>query len=96
MKILGCERPFFPPLSVGESHGPSGPPEENPHNKISYGNPTKSAANHAFDPSAATCWSKSEWAAQGYGEAVGNPSVMKSPVGGLYSPPDVQSLWSVE
>ncbi|KAJ8428052.1 hypothetical protein Cgig2_027623 [Carnegiea gigantea] len=49
---------FFPPLSVGESHRPSGPPEENPHNKISNGSPTKSAANHAFDPSAATCWSK--------------------------------------
>jgi len=52
------QKAFFPPISVGESHRSISPPMKNPHSKSSYGSPTMSAANHAFDPSTATCWSK--------------------------------------
>ncbi|KAA8517516.1 hypothetical protein F0562_017854 [Nyssa sinensis] len=39
---------------------------------------------------------RKEWPVQGSGEAVGNSSITRPHVGGLYSTPDVQSLWSYD
>lgn len=85
------QKAFLSPLSNGESHIPISPTGES--QKVLYGSASRSAANHAFDPSTASCWSKNEWAMQGSGEGLRNPSVLKPAVGGLYTPPDVQLLW---
>ncbi|GFY82455.1 hypothetical protein Acr_02g0006950 [Actinidia rufa] len=40
---------------------------------------------------------RKEWAAQGSGEGMENsPPIPRPHVGGLYSTPDVQSLWSYD
>lgn len=40
--------------------------------------------------------SRKEWAVQGSGEGIGNSSIPRPHIGGLYSTPDVQSLWSYD
>lgn len=85
---------FFPTLFSSESNLPISPTKEASEEKILFGSPSMAAAN-ALDPSVAS-WSKNEWSVQGASEGVTNPSVVRSPFGGLYSPPDVQSLWSFE
>lgn len=44
------------------------------------------------------CWftCRKEWNLQGSGLGVGMPSVARPHIGGLYSSPDVQSLWSYD
>ena len=39
---------------------------------------------------------RNEWGVQGSGEGLRNSSVLKPAVGGLYTPPDVQLVWSFE
>ncbi|KAA8517675.1 hypothetical protein F0562_015149 [Nyssa sinensis] len=88
---------FFGSISSGEDHLSLKPLEETSHqNEIIYGSPSGSATNHPFELSPATCWPKKEWTVQGSGEAVGNSSITRPHVGGLYSSPDVQSLWSYD
>ncbi|CAO2839200.1 unnamed protein product [Amaranthus hypochondriacus] len=96
---------FFPPLCSSESHRPISPPKETLEKPIIFGSPNRAAAD-ALDPPTAKCWSNSdwsvpgsdinEWSLPGAGEGVRNPSVVRPPIGGLYSHPDVQSLWSFE
>ncbi|XP_057970961.1 stress response protein nst1-like isoform X2 [Malania oleifera] len=88
---------FFQPLSGGENPFSLNPQEETAQNEVVYGSPSGSVASHPFDLSPGNCWSKKEWAVQGSGEgAVGNSSVTRPHIGGLYSTPDVQSLWSYD
>ncbi|OMO53107.1 hypothetical protein CCACVL1_28875 [Corchorus capsularis] len=82
---------FFPPLSGNDNHFPIKPQEE--MSEMSYGSPSGSACTHPFEPSPANCWPKNEWTMQGSGEGVGKSSVARPHVGGLFSTPDVQSLW---
>ncbi|KMT06577.1 hypothetical protein BVRB_7g157480 [Beta vulgaris subsp. vulgaris] len=81
---------FFPPLCSSESHLPISPTEEASEKNNLCVSPSGAGVN-ALDPSTPS-WSKNEWSVKG----VRNPSVVKSPIGGLYSPPNVQSLWSFE
>uniref|UniRef100_A0A5B7B4G9 Stress response protein nst1 n=1 Tax=Davidia involucrata TaxID=16924 RepID=A0A5B7B4G9_DAVIN len=88
---------LFGPMSGSENHYSLNPPEETSHqNEMIYGSPSGSATNHPFELSPANCWAKKECAVQGSGEAVGNSSITRPHVGGLYSTPDVQSLWSYD
>lgn len=41
-------------------------------------------------------FNRGERASQGFGEGIGNSSLLKPNVGGLYSTSDVHSLWSFE
>ncbi|GAB4833189.1 hypothetical protein Ancab_031433 [Ancistrocladus abbreviatus] len=93
------QKACFPPLSGGENHFPiSHPIEDTPQMKKVCGSPSRSAGNHPIDLPPTSCWTtENEWAMRGSsGEGVGDPSVMKPPVVGLYSTPDVQPLWSFE
>ncbi|KAL9227777.1 hypothetical protein vseg_003428 [Gypsophila vaccaria] len=88
---------FFPSLSAGESHFPISPTDGASQKKTVYGSPIRAAANGGgLDASKANSWSKNEWSVEGSGEVGKNSSSVRSPVGGLYSTPDVHSLWSFE
>ncbi|KAL0338093.1 UNVERIFIED_CONTAM: hypothetical protein Sangu_1331400 [Sesamum angustifolium] len=50
--------------------------------------------NHQFELFAANSWAKNDWTVQGARDGVGNSPISKPHIGGLYTPPDVQSLWS--
>jgi len=50
------QKAFFPPLSNGEGHIPISPTGE--FQKVLHGSASRSAANHAFDPSTTSCRSK--------------------------------------
>ncbi|KAJ9547651.1 hypothetical protein OSB04_020194 [Centaurea solstitialis] len=63
-------------------------------NEMVYGVPNGSAAHHQFQLSHGSVWAKKEKG--GPVEGIGTTSSMTPPVGGLYSTPDVQSLWSYE
>lgn len=91
------QKAFIPPLSGSEDHFT--PQEETVQNEMIFGSPSRSATNHLFESSPANCWSKKEWDMRGSIDGgVGNlPTIGKQPhIGGLYSTPDVQSLWSYE
>ncbi|KAK9159254.1 hypothetical protein Scep_005828 [Stephania cephalantha] len=63
--------------------------------EVSYGSPSGPVAGSPFDPSPTSFWSKKDLAVHGSGEeGVGHPTLVKPCIGGLFSTPDVQSVWS--
>ncbi|GAB4856263.1 hypothetical protein Ancab_014190 [Ancistrocladus abbreviatus] len=92
------QKPLFPPVSGGENHFPINHPVEDTHTHVVCGSRSRSAASNSIDLPPTSCWeTKNEWAMQSSGdEGVGDPSVMKHLVGGLFSTADVRSLWSFE
>ncbi|KAL3715273.1 hypothetical protein ACJRO7_007070 [Eucalyptus globulus] len=80
------QKAFIPPLSDGENQLPLAPQGESIPNQMYFGSPSRSALTHPFEPSPANCWSNKEWAAQGSGEGIGNPSVSGPHIGGLFPP----------
>ncbi|OVA17255.1 hypothetical protein BVC80_1837g51 [Macleaya cordata] len=87
---------FQQSLSNGENNFPPLiPGEDIARNEKTYGSPVRSAIHDPFELSPANCWSNGrEEAVHGSGEGVGNSTLTRPPVGGLFSTPDVQSLWS--
>ncbi|KAG6427700.1 hypothetical protein SASPL_111946 [Salvia splendens] len=65
-------------------------------NGLIYGNTSGPPANHQFDVPASSCWTRKDWTVAGSRENVGSSPTNRPHIGGLYSPPDVQSLWSYE
>lgn len=54
-------------------------------------------AKKSYSSFVIVCFGRKEWAVQGSGEeGIANSSVVKPHIGGLYSTPDVQSLWSFD
>ncbi|KAK3015331.1 hypothetical protein RJ639_005986 [Escallonia herrerae] len=90
------QKKFFGSMPGGENHFSLKPQEGTPQNEMIYGSPSVSASNHPFDMLPANGWPKKEWNVQGSGEGNGNSSGIRPPVGGLYSNPNVQSLWSYD
>ncbi|GFY83831.1 hypothetical protein Acr_03g0006050 [Actinidia rufa] len=94
--------PWLPKTLFGQMPGSEGhfafnPQEETSQNEMMYGSSSSSATNRPFEFSPPNCWAKKEWAAQGSGEGIENsPPIPRPHVGGLYSTPDVQSLWSYD
>ncbi|KAK8684796.1 hypothetical protein V6N13_040812 [Hibiscus sabdariffa] len=83
---------FFPPLSGCDNHFPIKAQED--VSERSYGSPSGAACTHPFELSPANCWPKKEWGMKQGGEVVGSSSIARpSHVGGLFTTPDVQSLW---
>ncbi|XP_068634536.1 stress response protein nst1-like isoform X2 [Aristolochia californica] len=68
------------------------PGEDISHKELMYEGSSQPALS--CDLSSGNCWSKGDWAVHGPGESVGNSSQVRPHVGGLFSTPDVQSLWS--
>ncbi|XP_059668123.1 stress response protein NST1-like isoform X2 [Cornus florida] len=90
--------PWLPKTLFGpcENHFSLNPSEEISHqHEMIYGSPSGSASNPPFELSPANCWAKKDWSVQSSGEGIGNSTTSRPHVGGLYSTPDVQSLWSV-
>ncbi|XP_057808287.1 uncharacterized protein LOC131022780 isoform X1 [Salvia miltiorrhiza] len=69
------------------------PKGETVQNGLIYGNTSGPPANHQFDLSASNCWTRKDWTVPGSRESA---PINRPHIGGLYSPPDVQSLWSYE
>ncbi|PSS34753.1 hypothetical protein CEY00_Acc01861 [Actinidia chinensis var. chinensis] len=95
--------PWLPKTLFGQMPGSEGhfafnPQEDTSQNEMMHGSPRSSATNHPFEFSPSNCWAnRKEWAAQGSGEGMENsPPIPRPHVGGLYSTPDVQSLWSYD
>ncbi|KAH6769343.1 stress response NST1-like protein [Perilla frutescens var. frutescens] len=89
-------RPLFGPTSNPDNHAVLKPKGENVQNGQIYGSTSGAAANHQFDLSAANSWTRKEWTVAGSRESVGSSPMNRPHIGGLYLPPDVQSLWSYE
>ncbi|XP_077222699.1 uncharacterized protein LOC143856381 isoform X2 [Tasmannia lanceolata] len=89
------QKSIFQPLpGDGKSHFPPLKPREDiSRNDLIYSSPSKSAAGHPFELSPANNWSK-DWTMHGQEEGDGNLNQARPPIGGLFSSPDVQSLWS--
>ncbi|CAK9153761.1 unnamed protein product [Ilex paraguariensis] len=83
-------------MSGSETHFSLSPQEETAQNEMIYGSPNGSATNCPFELSPSDSWARKDWTGKGSGEGVGNSSITRPPVGGLYSTPDVQSLWSYD
>lgn len=93
--------PWFPktlygPVSGSENHFTLNSQEGTTQKELVYGSPGGSATTHPFQLSQGNFWAKKESSVAGSGEGTGNTMSMRHPVGGLYSTPDVQSLWSYE
>ncbi|KAL3531610.1 hypothetical protein ACH5RR_005131 [Cinchona calisaya] len=86
---------FFGPLSGNEDQFSGKLKEEAAQNNMIYGSPGGSVPNHQSEMSPANCWAKMD-RMLGSGVGVGNSSVTKPHIGGLYSAPDVQSFWSYD
>ncbi|GER44287.1 cryptochrome-interacting basic-helix-loop-helix5 [Striga asiatica] len=86
-------RTLFGPSMGLENHILQKPKEGALQNGLIYGNPRGPAVNQQFDLSAADCWPKKDWTVQGSQDGVGNSPAIRPHIGGLYTPPDVQSLW---
>ncbi|XP_058214738.1 uncharacterized protein LOC131326139 isoform X2 [Rhododendron vialii] len=87
---------LFGPMPGADSHVSINPRQEASQKEMMYGSPNSSATNGPFEFSPADCWAKKEWAVQSSGEGIGNSSIPRPHIGGLYSTPDVQSLWSYD
>ncbi|KVH94925.1 uncharacterized protein LOC112518143 [Cynara cardunculus var. scolymus] len=71
--------------------------EHTTRNELVYGSPNGSATNNPFQLSQGNFWAKKERAVPvSLVEGKGSAASTTRPVGGLYSTPDVQSLWSYE
>ncbi|XP_058110583.1 stress response protein nst1-like isoform X2 [Magnolia sinica] len=82
--LVGDGDKHFPPLNLREDIS---------QNEMTYDGVRKAGAGHPFEQSPGSCWSK-DWAVQGQVEGDGNSTLAMPPIGGLFSTPDVQSLWS--
>lgn len=88
--------PLFGPTSSSEDQFTMNPKDEAVQSNLIYGSSRGSVPTHQTDVSASNCWAKKEWNLQGSGLGGGMPSVGRPHIGGLYSSPDVQSLWSYD
>ncbi|CAL5420423.1 unnamed protein product [Camellia sinensis] len=90
---------LFGPMPGSEVHFSLNPPEETSQYEMMYRSPNASATNHQF-ASAPANWAngRKEWGTvQGSGEGIGNSSSnTRAHIGGLYSNPNVESLWSYD
>eukprot|EP00262_Sarcandra_glabra_P006022 TRINITY_DN1802_c0_g2_i1.p1 TRINITY_DN1802_c0_g2~~TRINITY_DN1802_c0_g2_i1.p1 ORF type:complete len:854 (-),score=153.68 TRINITY_DN1802_c0_g2_i1:282-2843(-) len=85
--LSGDDENNFPPLNFGDDIS---------QHEVIHDSSTVSEAGTPFKLSPANCWSK-DWAVPvpGVGEVVENSTpAAKRHIGGLFSSPDVQSLWS--
>ncbi|CAM8920182.1 unnamed protein product [Rhodiola kirilowii] len=92
------EKTFSPPLSDSDNHSVHNVQNEVNQNDVTFDSPKKSANSSPLDHSPVNSLSKNQWAAYQSGEGFSSSSTtasVKLPVGGLYSTPNVQSLWSV-
>ncbi|KAJ4978666.1 hypothetical protein NE237_009446 [Protea cynaroides] len=86
---------FQPLPGDGENHFPPlNTQDDISQNEMTYGSPSNLGTGHPFELSSANCWSKKEWDVHGSKESVGNSTPARPQIGGLFSSPDVQSLWS--
>ncbi|KAH6824728.1 hypothetical protein C2S53_009701 [Perilla frutescens var. hirtella] len=88
-------------MSSNETPVPLQPNDEVTQNGLIYGNLPGYAANPQFELPTTNSWGKKDTSGVGARDGIGNsPSPMNRPtpthVGGLYSPPDVHSLWSYD
>lgn len=86
---------FQPSSGDRQEQFPSLVPWENisPKN-VAFGGSSDSSCYQSSDLSPVNRWSKKDCAVNGAGEGNGNSSVARPHIGGLFSTPDVQSLWS--
>ncbi|PIN15743.1 hypothetical protein CDL12_11602 [Handroanthus impetiginosus] len=89
-------RTLFGPTSSPENQTLLNPKEEAVRNGLINGNSSGSAANHNFELSSADSLAKKEGNVQGLRDGIGNSPMSRPHIGGLYSPPDVHSLWSYD
>ncbi|KAI3447846.1 hypothetical protein Pfo_004511 [Paulownia fortunei] len=82
--------------SINENQILLKPNEEAAQNGLIYGNSVGSAADHQFELSSMNSWAKKDRTAPGSRDGIGNSPISRPHIGGLYSPPDVQSLWSYD
>ncbi|GER55736.1 cryptochrome-interacting basic-helix-loop-helix5 [Striga asiatica] len=90
--------PWLPRTLFGHNIGPQNqillkPKEDGLQNGLIYGNSSTPTANQQYDLSAVDSWHKKDWPVPGSRDGVGNSPVSRPHIGGLYTPPDVQSLW---
>ncbi|XP_077239154.1 uncharacterized protein LOC143880222 [Tasmannia lanceolata] len=90
------QKSVFQPLpGDGANHFPPLKPREDiSQNELIYDSLSKSAASDLFEMSPANWLSKRDWSVHGPGEGDGNSTQARPPIGGLFSGPDAQSLWS--
>ncbi|KAG9445307.1 hypothetical protein H6P81_016647 [Aristolochia fimbriata] len=93
---IWLQKTIFQPLPVEKETTflPRNPADEISHEEMMYEGSTHLASSHPFDLSSGNSWSKRDWAVHSPGESVANSSQGRPHVGGLFSTPDVQSLWS--
>ncbi|KAJ4971871.1 hypothetical protein NE237_004970 [Protea cynaroides] len=85
---------FLPLSGDGENHFPPLKPRDDiSRNEVIYGSPSKLGTSHPFELSPASHWSIGDWAVHGSRESTGNSTPARPQIGGLFSSPDVQSLW---
>ncbi|XP_043705647.1 uncharacterized protein LOC122655522 isoform X2 [Telopea speciosissima] len=85
---------FQPLPGDGENHFPPLKPRDDISQiEVTYGSPSKLGTDHPYEPSPANHWSK-DWAVNGSRESIGNSTLARPQIGGLFSSPNVQSLWS--
>ncbi|XP_043724570.1 uncharacterized protein LOC122671433 [Telopea speciosissima] len=78
----------------GENHSPPhNPLDDVSRNEMTYGSPSKFGTGLPFEPAPANCWSNKDWDVHGSRENIGNSAPARPEIGGLFSRPDVQSLW---
>lgn len=88
-------RVFQPSPGDRQEHFPSLIPWENISQKnVNFGGPSDSSCYQPSELSPANRWSKKECALNGPAEGNGTPTAARPHIGGLFSTPDVQSLWS--
>lgn len=84
---------LFAQMPCADGRFSNNPLEDSSQNEIIYGSPNSSATNHSFEFSQANGWAKNDWSSV---ESTGSSSGAKPHIGGLYSTPDAQSLWSYD
>ncbi|PIA59644.1 hypothetical protein AQUCO_00400502v1 [Aquilegia coerulea] len=90
------QRNVFQPLpGDGQDHFPPLVPWEDISQKqVPYCGSSNSSPSHPSELSSVNRWPKKDCAVNGAGRGDGNPLVARPHIGGLFSTPDVQSLWS--
>ncbi|MCL7038124.1 hypothetical protein MKW94_002485 [Papaver nudicaule] len=88
--------PISPPLSsVGERYSiPVSPPPDVSQSELTYGSSSRSATRQPFEPSPVVRWPKKNSAVHGLEDGIADPNMGRPHIGGLFSTPDVQSVWS--
>ncbi|KAI3997007.1 hypothetical protein MKX01_021283 [Papaver californicum] len=88
--------PISPPLSgVRECYSvPVSPPPDISQSELIYGSSSRSATRQPFEPSPVIRWPKEDSAVHGLEDGIADPTMGRPHIGGLFSTPDVQSVWS--